>query len=102
MASVPATAEANSTASLAMPSMEAAVSLGNSAGLDPEALSQAHYNLGVALGYSGSYDAGIAELERGYALKAEQLYLGQVRTIRQFKDDDRRLAEQEAGAEDSY
>jgi hypothetical protein len=77
------------------------IATGEGKGLEPDAVSKGYYNLGVAMGYSGDYDGGITELEKAYAMNPENLYLGQVKTIRQFKVDDERLAEQQSDAEDA-
>lgn len=65
---------------------------------DPEisikSRSKALYNLGVGLGYSGSYDEGVNELEKAFAMKPDNLYLMQINRIKKFKEDDVRLAEQ--------
>lgn len=65
-----------------------------------ETRAKAHYNLGVGLGYSGQYDAGIAALEKAYSLNPEPEYIGQVKVIEGFKADDAKLAEQKAGDRD--
>jgi tetratricopeptide (TPR) repeat protein len=67
--------------------------------IDMKDRAKAIYNLGVGLAYSGRYDEGIAELERAYATTAEDSYLAQIARVKQFKDDDARLAEQRASAQ---
>lgn len=60
---------------------------------------KAYYNLGVALGYSGDYDSGIEQLERSYALDAEDRTAQQIAKVKQFKTDSAELARQTASSE---
>ena len=53
----------------------------------PKQLPQAHYNYGVALGYSGDYAAGIAELETAYGLNRDSPTLQALLQVRQFQQD---------------
>lgn len=69
--------------------------------ISAETRAKAHYNLGVGFGYSGRYDAGVAELEKAFSLDPDDRYMAQIATIKKFKEDDARLAEQRAGAEEA-
>lgn len=64
--------------------------------MDKEQQAMALYNLGIALGYSGNFDEGVAQVEHAYALDPDGLYLEQAQVIRQFKEEAARLAAQEA------
>jgi curli biogenesis system outer membrane secretion channel CsgG len=71
--------------------------------IDNDVAAKAHYDLGVAYGYSGRYEAGITALEHSFALDPSDRTLAQIGAIKQFKLDDQRLAEQRAGAaEDTH
>lgn len=72
----------------------AAVQRAQTENLDAETQAKAHHNLGVALGYSGDYDRGIAELERAYALDSDSDFRRQMQVLRGFQADDARLAQQ--------
>lgn len=63
--------------------------------LKPAVRAKGLYNLGVALGYSGDYDAGIGRLEESYSLETDERTRAQIATIRAFKEDDAKLAEQQ-------
>ncbi|MEZ0313268.1 MAG: CsgG/HfaB family protein [Myxococcota bacterium] len=63
---------------------------------------KAYYNLGVAYGYSGDLDRGIAELERSYALEPEDRTAAEIAKLKQFKIDDAELAKQQASAENAH
>jgi tetratricopeptide (TPR) repeat protein len=56
----------------------------------------ARYDLGVALGFSGAFDEGIAEIEKAYALDPDELYRSQIAALRRYKDEAARVAEQES------
>lgn len=62
---------------------------------DLEVRARSHYNLGVALGYSGSYDEGLAEIQQAMSLKPDPEYQLQANEIRGFKADDAKLKAQE-------
>lgn len=53
----------------------------------PKLLPQAHYNYGVALGYSGNYADGITELEASYALSRDTSTLQALLQVREFQHD---------------
>ena len=61
---------------------------------DSKVMARAHYNLGVALGYSGSYRQGIAEIQKAIEVQAEDEFPEQVAAIRGFEADDARLRAQ--------
>ncbi len=65
--------------------------------VDAEAKAMIHYNLGIGYGYSGRYAEGIRALELAYSLDPEPRYLQQVATVKQFQEDDAKLAAQKAG-----
>jgi hypothetical protein len=55
----------------------------------------AHYDLGIALGYSGTdYDQAIAEIRKAVELYPEEDFISEIAKIRQFKLDDARLRQQ--------
>lgn len=62
---------------------------------NPELKAAALYDLGVALGYSGAFDEGISHVEQAFATDPNHLYREQVATLRQYKEDAARIAEQE-------
>lgn len=61
---------------------------------DLEVKARAHYNLGVALGYSGSYGDGIAEIEKARALHSDDRFAEEIQNIKQFQADDSKLKAQ--------
>lgn len=69
--------------------------------IKPGEVAKVHYNLGVGLGYSGQYDEGIGALETSYGLDPDADTKVQIDKLREFKSDDARLKEQEAGAVDA-
>ncbi len=69
--------------------------------IGPGDKAKAHYNLGVGLGYSGQYDAGIAELETAYSLEPDNNTMSEISKIRDFKADDARLKAQQAAPAES-
>lgn len=60
---------------------------------------KAYYNLGVAQGYSGDYDRGIATLTKSASLNADENTDREIAKVRQFKTDEQRLKEQEAASQ---
>lgn len=62
----------------------------------PEVKAKAHYNLGVALGYSGSYDEGISEIENAVSIHPDEEFQPEIAKIRSFKADEAKLKAQEA------
>lgn len=65
-----------------------------SASPDLEVQARAHYNIGVALGYSGSYSEGIAEIQRAISLKPDDVFQKEIENIRVFQADDAKLKAQ--------
>lgn len=63
---------------------------------EPSVKARAHYNLGVALGYSGFYDEGVKEIEKAMTLEPDEVYQKEIAAIRSFKKDDERLRAQSA------
>lgn len=61
---------------------------------DLEVQARAYYNLGVALGYSGSYDEGIRLIRKAMTLKSDDVFAEEIRKIQGFKADDARLKAQ--------
>lgn len=61
---------------------------------DPEVPARAHYNLGVALGYAGSYDEGVAEIQKAMNAKPDDVFQREIRSIQQFRMDDANLKAQ--------
>ncbi|WP_236893133.1 CsgG/HfaB family protein [Desulfoluna limicola] len=55
---------------------------------------RAHYNLGVAYGYSGQYNKGIEELKEACKLNPEDVFFDELKKIKQFQVDEERLKEQ--------
>jgi tetratricopeptide (TPR) repeat protein len=80
---------------------QAALARANEEEFATDTKAKAHYNIGIGFGYSGQYDTGIRSLEEAYSLDPQQRYLGQVAVIKKFKDDDAKLAEQQAGNYDA-
>jgi curli biogenesis system outer membrane secretion channel CsgG len=63
-------------------------------GIQPRLKARARYDLGVALGYSGSYDDGIGELEKAVRIQPEDTYVREIRRIKMFRSDAETLREQ--------
>jgi hypothetical protein len=63
-------------------------------GIPPQLKARARYDLGVALGYSGSYDEGIRELERAVQIQSEETFIREIRRIRVFQSDAEKLRQQ--------
>ncbi|GEM_PF-479101 len=55
---------------------------------------RAHYNLGVAYGYSGQYSKAIDQLKQACKLNPEDVFFSELKKIKQFRIDDERLREQ--------
>ncbi|WP_300671568.1 CsgG/HfaB family protein [Desulfoluna sp.] len=55
---------------------------------------RAHYNLGVAYGYSGQYSKGIEELRQACKLNPEDIFFTELKKIKEFRQDEKRLREQ--------
>lgn len=62
--------------------------------IKPELRARARYDLGVALGYSGSYDEGIREIEKAMQITIEPEYSYEIQKIKIFKQDAERLRQQ--------
>ncbi|MBI2059358.1 MAG: hypothetical protein HYT87_06250 [Nitrospirae bacterium] len=62
---------------------------------------KAHYDLGVALGYSGQYDEGLKELKKANDLEASGTFDKEIGRIKQYKKDAEKLKQQGVGAESS-
>lgn len=60
-------------------------------GIEPELRARARYDLGVALGYSGSYEEGIREIEKAMRINNEPEYSYEIQKIKIFKQDAERL-----------
>ena len=54
----------------------------------------AHLNLGLALCYSGDFDAGLAELTKAFAMKGDPDWGAQLKECERMKTDRRKLEEQ--------
>lgn len=72
-----------------------AIAKAEAAAMEPELRAAAYYDLGLGLGYSGSFDEGIAEIERAFAIDPAALYRDQIQTLRRYKEEAARIAEQE-------
>ncbi len=75
----------------------------NKADKDPEIKdkirARAHYNLGIALGYSGQdYDEAIKEIENAIKIKPEDEFYKAIKKIKGFKRDAERLKDQQVKA----
>jgi hypothetical protein len=75
----------------------AALSRAKSAGMKPALVALATYDLGVAVGYGGDLDGGLALVEGAYALDPRDVYLERVTRLRQMKVDAALVKEQEQG-----
>lgn len=64
--------------------------------LKPKTKSQAHYALGVALAFTGDYDAGAAELDKAYGLNPDAAYIEMMARVKQFKSEAAELEKQNA------
>jgi curli biogenesis system outer membrane secretion channel CsgG len=62
--------------------------------IKPQLKARARYDLGVALGYSGSYDEGIREMEKAVQIQPEDTYVREIRRIKMFRSDAERLRQQ--------
>jgi tetratricopeptide (TPR) repeat protein len=62
--------------------------------IKPQLKARARYDLGVALGYSGSYDEGIRELEKAVQIEPEDAFVREIRRIKTFRSDAERLRQQ--------
>jgi curli biogenesis system outer membrane secretion channel CsgG len=71
-----------------------AVNMAEEKGLEDDEKAAAHYNLGVAYGYSGQYDKGVAQLQRAFDLHADEDWLDEMAKVKQFQADDAKLREQ--------
>lgn len=80
---------------MAVTSFQQAVALANdNKDMDDQTRARAIYNLGVALGYGGDYAHGIAEINRAYEVYAEETFLNEVTSLKQFMADDAKLKKQ--------
>jgi tetratricopeptide (TPR) repeat protein len=64
----------------------------------PKIRAKALYDLGIGFGYSGRYEEGVSRLEQAFSLEPDDAFRQQIERIKQFKADDQKLAEQQAGA----
>ena len=55
---------------------------------------RAHYDLGVAYGYSGQYTKAIEQLKQACKLNPEDVFFTELKKIKQFRVDAKRLREQ--------
>lgn len=62
--------------------------------IDQELRARAHYNLGVAYGYSGQYDKAVETLKQACKLNPEDVFFVELKKIKQFKLDAERLRAQ--------
>ena len=77
---------------------EACVRAESGGQIPPRTKARAHYDLGVALGYSGRYDAGIREIEKANRIAPEDPFYAEIRKIEMFRQDAERLRMQEEEA----
>ncbi|MBI4816228.1 MAG: hypothetical protein HY791_08220 [Deltaproteobacteria bacterium] len=80
---------------VAIEKYEAAVARSAGPEFDDEQRGLAKYCLGVGLAYSGSFDEGIEQLERALALNPDPMFKSQLETVRRFKAEAAKLAEQQ-------
>lgn len=67
----------------------------NNPEIKPKLIARAHYNLGIALGYSGiDYDQAINELNEAVKVNSEDIFFTEIANIKQFKKDDAKLKQQ--------
>jgi hypothetical protein len=65
---------------------QACAAADSSPGIPPRDRARAHYDLGVALGYSGmSYDEAVAEIQKAAAIEPEDVFYEEIGRIRTFK-----------------
>ncbi len=62
--------------------------------IDLKIRARAHYNLGVAYGYSGQYSKGIGQLTQACRLNPEDVFFVELKKIKEFQLDDERLKAQ--------
>jgi tetratricopeptide (TPR) repeat protein len=63
---------------------------------------RAHYDLGIALGYSGvDYNQALSELQKAVSINPEDAFFKEQGKIKEFKSDDERLKQQGADAKSS-
>ncbi len=62
--------------------------------IDSKVKGRAVYNVGVALGYSGQYDEGIAKIKEAYNIFQDEGFLSEARKIEGFKSDEAELNKQ--------
>lgn len=82
----------------AVAQFRAAVKRASAPPFTPEQHAATLYDLGVALGFSGAFDEGIAEIERAFVLDPDPMYREQIDTLRRYRDEAARLAAQEPAA----
>jgi tetratricopeptide (TPR) repeat protein len=63
-------------------------------GFSAQLRARAHYDLGIALGYSGRYEEGIREIEKAINIEAEEVYFKEIQKIKSFHNDSERLRKQ--------
>ncbi|MEO0460738.1 MAG: CsgG/HfaB family protein [Myxococcota bacterium] len=73
----------------------------NDAEIEPDQRAKVLYNLGVAVGYSGSFDEAIQLLEESYILDPDSYTEREIHRMREFKLDAERLEKQRRGAVES-
>jgi hypothetical protein len=71
-----------------------AVNQADGGGVGEKVKGRAHYNLGVALGYSGQYDKGIEEVRRAHSIYQDSDFLIEIQKLEGYKNDDARLQQQ--------
>ena len=74
---------------------EACARAESGATIRPRTKARAHYDLGVALGYSGRYDEGIREIEKANRIAPEDPFYAEIRKIESFRQDAERIRMQE-------
>ncbi|VVS90973.1 CsgG/HfaB family protein [Desulfoluna spongiiphila] len=62
--------------------------------IDEKLRARAHYDLGVAYGYSGHYTKALEQLKRACTLSPDDVFFKELEKIKQFMLDDRLLKEQ--------
>jgi curli biogenesis system outer membrane secretion channel CsgG len=66
--------------------------------IKPELRAQAHYDLGIAYGYSGmDYNKALEELRTAKNIYPDEVFYSEMDKIKQFMDDDMKLKKQGAG-----
>ena len=55
---------------------------------------KAHYNLGIAFGYSGKYNKGLKQIEKAINIKPQDVFFKQKTKIKQFIEDEKKLKQQ--------